>query len=234
MKLPIRDLFIGFTNRSIRKIKSKNLTFLSQSALSNISSCVKQVDSNNIEGVFVETGCALGGSTVLIGKSKKKERVLKVYDVFGMIPPPSDADGQDIHERYKDITDGNSTGIKNELYYGYEKDLLNKVVKTLNSFGLKQDEDNIELIQGLYEDTLKLDEPIAFAHIDCDWYDSVMVSLKQIEPNLSVGGIMIIDDYYAWSGCKTAIDEYFADKKFKSKFNFTEKYKKLIIRREEF
>jgi len=37
---------------------------------------------------------------------------------------------------------------------------------------------------------------------------------------------LIIDDYYCWSGCKKAVDEYFADKK--SKF-FFKKYERLHI-----
>jgi len=37
-----------------------------------------------------------------------------------------------------------------------------------------------------------------------------MTCLVQIAPNLSKEGIIIIDDYYHWSGCKTATDEYLA------------------------
>jgi hypothetical protein len=50
------------------------------------------------------------------------------------------------------------------------------------------------------------------AHIDCDWYDSVLTCLKNIEPHLAAGGTIIIDDYYVWSECKTAVDEYFENK----------------------
>ena len=31
---------------------------------------------------------------------------MKVYDVFGMIPPPSEHDGADIHRRYETIAAG--------------------------------------------------------------------------------------------------------------------------------
>ena len=27
------------------------------------------------------------------------------------------------------------------------------------------------------------------------------------------GGVLVIDDYDSWSGCRRAVDEYFADKK---------------------
>lgn len=229
MKLPVKDVLINIVNSDIRKIKNRNLTFLSQAALLNISRVISKIEKKEVPGIFVETGCALGGSTILMGLSKNKERQLNVYDVFGMIPPPSDEDGEDVHDRYKKITNGESNGIKNDKYYGYEKDLINKVRLSLNDFGLTEEKDNINLIQGLYEDTLKINENIAFAHIDCDWYSSVMTSLNAIEPNLSQGAVMIIDDYYAWSGCKTAIDEYFADPKFKSNFIFSTVNEKMII-----
>jgi asparagine synthase (glutamine-hydrolysing) len=55
---------------------------------------------------------------------------------------------------------------------------------------------------------LHVSEPVALAHIDGDWYRSVMTCLRRIEPNLVPGGTLVIDDYRAWSGCKRAVDEY--------------------------
>lgn len=52
--------------------------------------------------------------------------------------------------------------------------------------------------------------PIAVAHLDCDWYESLMTCLREIEPQLVVGGRFVIDDYYNWSGCTRAVDEFFA------------------------
>ena len=43
-------------------------------------------------GIFVEAGCALGGSTIVIAHAKEQERPLRVYDVFDMIPPPTAED----------------------------------------------------------------------------------------------------------------------------------------------
>lgn len=72
--------------------------------------------------------------------------------------------------------------------------------------------ENVELIKGLFEDTMAIDTPVALAHIDCDWYDSVMTCLQRIVGHLVPGGRLVIDDYDHWSGCKTAIDEFFADR----------------------
>ena len=36
----------------------------------------------------------------------------RAYDVFGMIPPPSEADGADIHARYQTVVQGRITGYR--------------------------------------------------------------------------------------------------------------------------
>ena len=202
-------LFYSVVNPVGKKVIEEKLTYLSDGALNNIRKVIQSVEKNEIPGLFVEAGCALGGSTIQIGLTKSKNRVLNVYDVFEMIPEPSIRDGVDIQERYKKIQNGESKGIDGDIYYGYKKDLINEVRKNLQSFGLNSSS-NINLIQGLFRNTMTITEPVAFAHIDCDWYDSVTVCLEQIYPNMSSGGVMIIDDYYAWSGCQEATDNYFS------------------------
>ena len=73
-------------------------------------------------------------------------------------------------------------------------------------------ENGIELVPGLFEDTIAVDSPVALAHLDGDWYDSTMVCLTRIVPHLSRGGRLVIDDYDSWSGCRTAIDEFFLNR----------------------
>ena len=70
----------------------------------------------------------------------------------------------------------------------------------------------MQLVRGLFEDTLHLDGPVAFDHLDGDWYASTTVCLERIAPRLVPGGRIVLDDYYQWSGCRTAVDEYFADR----------------------
>lgn len=115
-------------------------------------------------------------------------------------------------------------GFHGNKYYGYEKDLYNKVKNSFISFGV--DLTNIQLIKSYYEDTLKINDKVALAHIDCDWYDSVMISLERIAPYLTVGGVLIINDYYCYSGCKKAVYDYFYDKKVD--FNFVHR-ERLVI-----
>jgi hypothetical protein len=135
---------------------------------------------------------------------------MKVYDVFAMIPPPTERDGPDVHARYRKIARGKAKGPGGETYYGYRDDLLREVTDSFERHGLPLAANNIELIQGLFQDTIQLDEPVAFAHLDGDWYESTMTCLERIAPLLAPGGRIVLDDYNKWSGCRTAVDEYFA------------------------
>lgn len=197
---------------AIVQVKTEQLTYLTTRDLLNLYRAARQVEEAQVAGMFIEAGCALGGSAIALGKAKKIQREFRIYDAFGMIPPPSDKDEADVHVRYEEIKSGKSKGISGDTYYGYTKNLQEVVAANLAKHGLPLHGNNIKLIKGYFEDTLYITQAVALAHIDCDWYASVMSCLLQIEPHLSPGGKLIFDDYYDWSGCRNAVDEYFSDK----------------------
>ncbi len=215
----------------IKEIIQNNLTFLEQDALMDITDTVCNLEHNGADGEFIEAGVASGGSAIAIGLHKSLDRKLKLFDVYGIIPPPSENDEEDIHKRYDVIKSGKAEGLNGDIYYGYKENLLQQVKDSFTKFGLQPEKNNIQFIKGVYQDTMedKINFPVAFAHIDCDWYDSVMVCLKNIAPHLTENGVLIIDDYYCWSGCKKAVDEYFADKK--DSFIFTKKSRLHIVKK---
>ncbi len=144
--------------------------------------------------------------------AKAPGRGMKVYDVFGMIPAPSEQDGPDVHRRYEKIAGGEAKGVGGDTYYGYRDDLYEEVKASFSRLGVPVDEHNVELVQGLFEDTIDLDEPVAFAHLDGDWYESTLTCLERLAPLIVPGGRIVLDDYDHWSGCRRAVDEYFADR----------------------
>lgn len=206
--------------------KMEHLTYLSRKDLMNLYGAVRQVEQAGVPGLFVEAGCALGGSSIAIGTAKSRQREFRIYDAFGMIPPPSEKDDVDVHVRYEEIKSGQSKGLGKNTYYGYVENLQDVVTRNLDRYGLDPAENNIKLIKGYFEDTLYVTDRVAFVHIDCDWYASVMTCLHQLEPNLSPGGVILIDDYSDWSGCRTAVDEYFRDKEG---YRFVTKNRKLHV-----
>lgn len=50
---------------------------------------------------------------------------------------------------------------------------------------------------------------IALLRLDTDWYESTWYELLHLYPMLIEDGILIIDDYGHWEGCRKAVDEYF-------------------------
>jgi len=196
----------------IKDVKKHKLTYLSDARLANIIYCLNDIRANKKEGLIIEAGCALGGSSILISKVKNKEDAFKVYDVFDMIPPPTEEDGIEVHKRYKNISEGKSTGLGGDLYYGYEDNLFNKVVTNFKKFKIDLELNKIQLIKGLVQETLKVENPVVFVHIDVDWYDPVKVSLERTWPYLVQGGHIILDDYFDWGGCKKATDEFLLNK----------------------
>jgi hypothetical protein len=216
-------------SRVVREVRKRHLTYLGYDALADLERAVRRVEAAGVPGIIVEAGCALGGSTVVLGSVKRPDRTLRAYDVFGLIPPPSDADGADIHARYRTVVQGEACGIAGDKYYGYQDDLRDKVANTLRSFGLDLEACRIELVQGLFQDTLRIDGPVALAHIDADWYESVKTCVERIAPHLSPGGVLVIDDYGHWSGCRKAVDEYFADKR--DRYDFVHRARLHIVRR---
>lgn len=213
----------------VQSVHENGLTYLGETALLDLYEQVRRVEDEDLDGRLIEAGCALGGSAIVLAAAKAKDRHLYVYDVFDMIPPPTDQDGEDVHERYRIIARGESQGINGETYYGYRKDLYSVVEDNFAKEGVPVEENNVHLIKGLFQNTLKVDGPVALAHIDGDWYESVMTCLTRIEPNLIPGGVLIIDDYDCWSGCKKAVDEYFAEKM--DAYEFVQRSRLQIIRK---
>lgn len=196
----------------IHSLINNKLTYLSFYRLINIAICIKKLRRDNANFDVLELGCALGGSSILISKLKSINTKFFVYDIFGLIPPPSEKDGLKEFQRYNSILNGNSVGIQGNKYYGYEKNLLQIVNDNFKLYSIDKEKSNIFLIKGLIQDSLVINQPVCFAHIDVDWYESVLFSLQKIWPKLIKNGIIIIDDYFDWSGCKSAVDYFLNDK----------------------
>jgi O-methyltransferase len=213
----------------VRSVRAESLTYLDDDALIDLYEQVSALEKQTTKGILVEAGCALGGSAIVMATAKSKRRPFFVYDVFGMIPSPSELDEADVHERYAIIESGQAEGIGGNKYYGYEENLLDKVAENFNRHSVPVEANNVHLVKGLFEDTLAIEEPVAMAHVDSDWYGSVMTCLQRIEPHLVSGAVLVIDDYYHWSGCRKAVDEYFEDKQ--DRYDFIRRSRMHIIRK---
>jgi hypothetical protein len=80
---------------------------------------------------------------------------------------------------------------------------------------------NLVFVKGKVEETLPKAgmDRIALLRLDTDWYDSTRHELIHLYPMLVLNGVLIIDDYGHWAGCRKAIDEYFREHKIDLLFN---------------
>ena len=49
---------------------------------------------------------------------------------------------------------------------------------------------------------------IAVLRLDGDWYGSTMTCLEHLFDKVLPGGIVLMDDYYAWEGCSKAVHDF--------------------------
>jgi len=210
----LRGLLGGRLRRSAmspisRRIKDARLTYLRDEKLVRIEQAVSDISRSGIQGCFVECGVALGGSGIIIATLMPEGRTFHGYDVFGMIPPPtSEKDDEKSRARYETIRSGQSRGIGGDPYYGYVEDLYERVTGNFARFGRPVDGRRVTLYKGFFQDTLHPSTEVAFAHIDCDWYDPVKLCLDRIVPRLSEGAYVVLDDYNDYGGCRRAVDEF--------------------------
>jgi O-methyltransferase len=194
--------------RLAKQVRAAKLTYLANERFLSLAREIKRIKRDNIPGDFYELGIALGGSAIFIAGQLDGARKFKGFDVFGMIPPPTERDGEDTHIRYETIAQGKSVGIGGDEYYGYVENLYEKVLHSFSDFNIPVDGDRVSLHKGLFENTLKIGagDRISLAHIDCDWFDPVYYCLSTISPVLSAGGVIVVDDYNDFGGCRKAVD----------------------------
>lgn len=200
-------------SRVARQVRKERLTYLSPRKLLRIEAALADVRRRDVPGDLVEFGVALGGSAILLARQAREGHRFFGLDVFGMIPRPDSArDDEKSRERYRIIAEREASGIGGDVYYGYRDDLYAEVAGQLARFGAPMDDVRVRLVKGLFQETLpSLDiERVAFAHVDCDWYEPVRYCLAELARRLSLDGLIVIDDYHDYAGCRAAVDEFVA------------------------
>ena len=195
--------------QTIQFLRDNALTYCGRPGkLETVHESAKSVEARNVPGIFLEAGVAMGGSAIVIAKTKPRTRRLDLYDVFEMLPPPAENDDAKSHEVYRNFIAGKVSGAVDRNYVSHSTDLLSFTRENMRRAGVDPEAENIRFVKGLYEQTLQVDEPVAFAHIDCDWYDSVKLCIERIAGHMSIGGMMLFDDYNSFQGCRKAVDEW--------------------------
>jgi O-methyltransferase len=163
------------------------------------------IANRQIPGAIVECGVWRGGSTMaaaltLLGAGTT-DRDIYLFDTFeGMTPPTGvdqSFDGVPAAQHYQALN-GNWCASG-----------LDEVRANMAKTGYPHD--RFHYVRGRVEDTIPATCPdrIALLRLDTDWYESTKHELQHLYPRLVTGGVLIVDDYGHWSGCRKAVDEYF-------------------------
>lgn len=168
----------------------------------------KQIMDQNIPGCFVECGVWKGGSSGIMAlaiKDAAQQRHLHLFDSFEGLPEPTEKDGEQA-AAYSGGKNQGKLATSNQCRAG-----LNEV-RHLILDEINVPEALAHFHVGWFQDTVPVAArhlgPIALLRLDGDWYDSTKICLEHFYPLLSPGGIIIMDDYFAWEGCHKATDEY--------------------------
>jgi hypothetical protein len=176
---------------------------------------VNYVLDSKIEGDFVECGVWRGGSSMLIAKCLAKrgqgDRKVYLYDTYeGMSKP----DGFDVTvDSQEDAMGKFESTATSEDSSDWCYASLEEVQQNMRKTGYEQE--NITFVKGKVEDTIPGTIPgkIALLRLDTDWYQSTKHELEHLYPLLEKRGVLIIDDFGHWEGCKKAVVEYFDNAK---------------------
>jgi hypothetical protein len=172
---------------------------------------VDHITRKQIVGDIVECGVWRGGSSAAAARTllghNTTDRQLWLYDTFSGMTPPSESDVDFMGRDAGQLLDLESPTDEQSIWCHSE---LAEVKQTMAMTGYPLSQ--IRFIEGPVEETLQVSVPdqIALLRLDTDWYESTQCELEILFPRLVSGGVLIVDDYGHWNGCRKAVDEYFS------------------------
>ena len=178
-------------------------TMIGTARLANVVDCCVTALLDEVPGDLIETGVWRGGTTILMRGILEalgdEHRRVWVADSFEGLPVP-DAESYPA-DAGLDWSDVRVLQVD-----------ADSVRANFRRYGLL--DDRVRFLEGWFADTLG-DAPIeqlAVLRLDGDLYGSTMDALVALEPKVSSGGFVIVDDYGGWPPCRAAVDDYRRDR----------------------
>lgn len=165
-------------------------------ALETLYRTAADVADRRVPGDIVECGVYNGGSVATIARALNDgRRVFWLYDSFQGMPPAGSRDGSFA----RTLPPGECLGAESTAR------------QTLARAGVHSE--FIQVRTGWFRDTFTAALPAAvcYLHIDADWYDSVLLSLRTFYPLVSPGGVIVLDDFGWWEGARRAFYDFVAE-----------------------
>jgi O-methyltransferase len=159
----------------------------------------------HVEGVVVECGTWRGGMIGGIAKLfNQPSRTYYLYDSFEGLPDATELDGKQAQAFATDeAMIEKYDNCKAEIEFAQKAMKIANVAEPI-------------ITKGWFNETLSTfpkNEKIAVLRLDGDWYESTLECLNALFDNVAEGGVIIIDDYYAWEGCAKAVHDFLSSRK---------------------
>ena len=192
-----KDLAINASDLSgtalIERILNERHSLLNRARLDNLA---RRVRRSPPHGALVECGVGRGGALALMAAARSPGQHIWGFDSFEAMPALTERD------------DGDGQAWVGFSVAGPQGAAI--VDATFASLGLPLTA--VTVVAGWFEETLpgRADEigPISVLRLDSDWYEATRFCLDHLYGQVLDGGVVIIDDYHTFVGCRRAVDEF--------------------------
>jgi hypothetical protein len=185
-------------------------TLTSVERIAALCASVDYIVKHDIPGAFVECGLWKGGSMMAMALRLRDldalDRELVGFDTFTGMTEPSELDVD--YQGQSALAQGWAPSTESEPGRS-----MDEVRSAILSTGYSPA--HVTLVRGPVEETLPASAPdsVALLRLDTDWYASTRHELLHLYPRLTIGGVLIVDDYGHYQGARKAVDEYFHDRR---------------------
>lgn len=189
-------------------------TMTSAERLVALCDSISYVVQNRIEGAIVECGVWRGGSMMAAARTLLSlgvsDRELWLYDTFDGMSEPGKIDVDLTGAAANHLLAEQDRSVAHSVWC---RSPLEDVRQNLQETGYPQSK--TFYVAGKVEETIpgSIPDEISLLRLDTDWYESTRHELEHLWPRLVPGGILIIDDYGHWQGCRRAVDEFFSSRR---------------------
>lgn len=206
---PVEPHYLQLDSRYSEILKAvQPYTMTSCERIAALVDAVRYVVDARIPGAIVECGVWRGGSTMAAALALQQANALRdlyLFDTFAGMSAPTEVDVDYRGAAAMDTYVKSDAGDHNSWCYASLED----VQANLASTGYPREK--CHFVRGDVLRTLPCEQPpeMAILRLDTDWYESTFHELTHLYPKLSHRGVLIIDDYGHWQGCRKAVDEFF-------------------------
>jgi O-methyltransferase len=149
---------------------------------------LRSVITRNVPGDMAEVGVYKGRTARLI-HHYAPERRLHLFDTFAGFAKQDSAAERTQNFSGKEFTDTSVEAVR--AYVG--------------------ESPNVKTYVGWFPETVPPelhDASFAFVHLDADLRQPILAGLEFFYPRMSPGGVIVVHDYNAWEGARSAVDDF--------------------------